>query len=119
MFYDDGTEKDWNLQTYSYEKLLSFNMIYCSLIYRKNLFEKCGGYDEIMNGYEDWEFLIRMLYNMPKVFMTEDVVFYYRRHSDSLDAKQRSYANDYRSYVIEKNIYIYIKYGKVKTINKG
>lgn len=103
MFYDDGTEKDWRLQEFLYSKLLRFNMIYSSCIYRRKDYERCGGYDENMSGYEDWEFLIRLLYNNDKVYRTDDVVFYYRRHDGSMDTVAKKDIEKYRQYIREKN----------------
>ena len=30
----------------------------CTNLYRKELFDSCGGYDEVMTSYEDWDFLL-------------------------------------------------------------
>ena len=103
MFYDDGTEKDWNLPPFDYKKLIFNNHIYSAFIYRKKDYELIGGYDEVMSGYEDWEFLIRLLSNNKKVYMTNDVVFYYRRHEGSMDSKVRNDMGKYRIYIHNKN----------------
>ncbi len=116
MFYDDGNEHDWNLPKYNYKQLVYCNCIYSSFIYRKSDYEKTGGYDEEMNGYEDWEFLIRLLSDGKKVHMTDDIVFYYRRHKGSMDSTASKNMVAYRNYIINKNKEIIIntlkKYGQ-------
>lgn len=103
MFWDDGTEKEWNLDNFDYKVLIRYNHIYSSFIYRKEDFNRVGGYDEYMNGYEDWEFLIRLLYGGKKVHMTDDVVFYYRRHEKSKDDIVSKNVEKYKMYIYNKN----------------
>lgn len=103
MFWDDGTEKEWNLDNFDYKLLIRCNHIYSSFIYRKEDFNRVGGYDEYMNGYEDWEFLIRLLYGGKKVHMTDDVVFYYRRHNGSMDNSASKNLERYKRYIYNKN----------------
>ncbi len=56
----------------------------CSNLYRKELFFRCGGYDEIMTSYEDWDFLL----TLDECGIEGDVLpaelFRYRRHLDSM-----------------------------------
>ena len=85
FLYDDGTTKDWNLPEYSYTRLLRGNIIYCSFLYRRPDYERTDGYDETMKGFEDWDFLIRLLKNAGKVYRSKSVLFYYRRHEGSMD----------------------------------
>ena len=103
MFYDDGTEEDWNLPKYSYEQLIYSNCIYSAFIYRKKDYERIGGYDENMRGYEDWEFLVRLLSDNRKIYMTDDVVFYYRRHDGSMDSIAKKNYQMYKEYILNKN----------------
>ena len=103
MFWDDGTEKDWNLNNFDYKVLIRYNHIYSSFIYRKEDFNRVGGYDEYMNAYEDWEFLIRLLYGGKKVYMSDDFVFYYRRHNGSMDSSTKKDLEKYKRYIYNKN----------------
>ena len=116
MFYDDGTEKKWNLPEFKYEKLILGNHIYSSFVYRKNDFNRIGGYDETMKGYEDWEFLIRLLYGNKKVHRTNDIVFYYRRHNGSMDTVVKKDIKKYKNYIYNKNKELIIN--TIKNIKK-
>ena len=107
LFYDDGNEKEWELDEFSYNKLLQHNIIYSSSIYRRRGYDKCGGYDDSMRAYEDWEFLVRMLYPNEKVHKSDDVVFFYRRHEGSMDNVARKHFSEYKDYVMNKNKHIY------------
>ena len=107
FFFDDGTHIEWELPQYSYKALLNGNMIYSACIYRRGLFDKVGGYDEKMDAYEDWDFLIRSLSDGTKVYRTDDTVFYYRRHDGSMDAKANDKFEDYYRYIQQKNELIF------------
>jgi glycosyltransferase involved in cell wall biosynthesis len=107
MFYDDGTEDYWDLPEYNYVKLLKKNCIYSSCILRKSCYDTTNGYDENMTGYEDWDFLIRYLHGNKKVYMTDDVVFYYRRHDGSMDNKAKKKFSRYLKYIYGKNKHIF------------
>lgn len=52
----------WRLPIYRFEDLLWHNCLFNSSLYRRELFERTGGYSSAMvHGYEDWELYIRML----------------------------------------------------------
>lgn len=120
VFYDDGTEADWKLPPFNYSLLLLTNHLYCSYIYRRRDYMVSGGYDEEMNGYEDWDFAIRLLFPNKKVYRTNDVVFFYRRHEDSMDARLNPQQKEYRKLIQRKNYKIYHEYARLlkKSHNK-
>lgn len=85
----------WILESYSYEKLLCSNMIFCSAMFRRTDFDRIKGYDEsLYQGYEDWAFWIKLLEHGRQVVCLDDVLFYYRKHgishSSSTDKKHYS-----------------------------
>ena len=104
FLYDNGEEVNWNARPYSYKALLLTNMIYCAHIFRRSDYEKTSGFDESMRGYEDWEFLVRLLDNKSNVYKTKNTVFYYRRHKDSLDHEVRNNMNRYLLDIFNKNM---------------
>jgi glycosyltransferase involved in cell wall biosynthesis len=113
MFYNDGTEKDWKLPPFNYTLLLFSNHIYCSYIYRRRDYMVSGGYDENMKGYEDWDFAIRLFFPNKKAYRTDDVVFYYRRHEENMDAQLHGQEKDFRKLIQKKNAKIYHAYAKM------
>ena len=112
MFYDDGKMYLWSLPKFSYSSIFKMNTIYCSSVYRRKDYTRIGGYDETMKAYEDWDFIIRLLYNNDNVYRTDDIVFYYRRHNDSTDANAKKDVEKYKEYIIRKNKSIYDEIAK-------
>lgn len=56
----------------------------CCNLYRKDVFDKCGGYDEVMTSYEDWDFLLTLEEGGVEGDVLPDEMFRYRRHFDSM-----------------------------------
>lgn len=56
----------------------------CTNLFRRNVFDIAGGYDEVMTSYEDWEFLISLHDNKLEGDVLPSEYFYYRRHYDSM-----------------------------------
>lgn len=118
FFYDNGKETDWNARPYSYKALLLTNMIYCAHIFRRSDYDKTTGFDESMRGFEDWEFLVRLLDNNSNVYKTNNTVFYYRRHQDSLDHEVKDRRSEFLLTIFEKNKEKYVK-NNIMVMKKG
>ncbi len=74
----------WDLKPFSLQSLAINNMIFVSALYRKEDWEKCGGYSKDMVSVgEDWEFWISMLKNGGEVVKLPITGFYYRIRSNS------------------------------------
>ncbi len=102
----------WRLRNYSYKQLLLGNRIFCSCVYRRVDYDRVKGYDETMSVYEDWDFLIRLLYPDAQVFRIPEVLFFYRTRQGSLlnsrDSEQRCL--NARKHIFKKNVDIYFEY---------
>jgi glycosyltransferase involved in cell wall biosynthesis len=73
------SRKVWRLPEYSYEKLLWQNMIVNTAMYRRDAFFRVGGYSpEMVHGFEDWEFYVRLLSPASKVRFIDAPMFLYR-----------------------------------------
>lgn len=76
---------EWILEPYTYDKLLSNNLVFCSAVFKKQDFIKTNGYNEnLKNGFEDWDLWIRMLKPTSKVFQLPKTLFYYRIKKQSM-----------------------------------
>lgn len=107
-----GTEiiKKWHYT--SYRDLLRFNSIDCCAMIRRSDFDRVGGFDEDMRGYEDWEFFIRLLYKKDVVHQDERILFYYRvgANPNSVNAGALAKQDAMTLYIYKKNIEIYNEY---------
>lgn len=69
----------WDLPVFDRNDLAKENMIFSSAMYRKSDYNKTGGYaEEMLGGWEDWEFWISMLKDGGDVYKIPKVCFYYR-----------------------------------------
>ena len=71
----------WVLPEFDYRTMLHHNMIHNSSLFRKEDFERIGGYRTNMrHGLEDWDFFIALLYKATReeVVQVKEPLFYYR-----------------------------------------
>lgn len=69
----------WRLDPYSPKTILFENMIFISSVFRKQDWSDVGGFSEdLTNANEDHDFWIKIIARGKKVFMIDDVLFYYR-----------------------------------------
>jgi glycosyltransferase involved in cell wall biosynthesis len=74
----------WNLPPYSWEKMLTENVIFATAVFRKADWERVGGYDEnLVYGLEDYAFWMRLIASGHEVARLDDVLFSYRIKSNS------------------------------------
>lgn len=74
----------WNLKEFSLKRLAIDNMIFSCALFRKEDWERAGGYsNELVGGWEDWEFWISILKNGGKVLQLDYIGFFYRIHQFS------------------------------------
>jgi len=77
-------------------------------LFRKECWEKAGGYDECEeNGYEDWEFYLRVCALGWKVHIIEEVLFFYRQNITSRSAAMNKIDKVTKKYIYMKNKAIY------------
>ena len=75
---------DWNLDEYNYKTMLFENIIFCTAMYRKKDYYETTGYNENMiQGYEDWDFWLSLLNKSDIVYTIPEVCFYYRIRDQS------------------------------------
>lgn len=69
----------WDLPAFSPKEMLCRNIVFCSAIFRRNIFNKTMGYNQNMkNGLEDWDLWLSFLENDAIFYKLPDVHFYYR-----------------------------------------
>lgn len=106
--------KIWNIEYTSYKDLLIENKIYCSAFYKKTDWTNIKGYDEnMLSGYEDWEFYIRLLYNNKTVIKINYEGFFYRKKNVSRDVKlnkNKVEKENVKKYIFKKNLEKYLEH---------
>ncbi len=99
----------WNLPEFSIEKMLLYNLIFCTALFRKEDYERTSGYDIGMKyGWEDWDFWLSILENGGEVYKLNDTYFFYRvkessmilsmTPEESIYLKKRVYSNHSEMY---------------------
>lgn len=75
----------WRTLPFNYDYLKIRNFIPATIIIRRSAWERVDGYDESMReGFEDWEFLIRLgKHGLVGLHMNE-ILFFYRKHPGSM-----------------------------------
>uniref|UniRef100_UPI002869F0E3 glycosyltransferase family 2 protein n=1 Tax=Flavobacterium sp. TaxID=239 RepID=UPI002869F0E3 len=85
-----------------------------SSLFRKECWEQVGGYDtNPRNGYEDWEFYLRVCALGWKVHVIEEVLFFYRQHQVSRRKEMNQKENENKKYIFIKNKTIYLEHYEV------
>ncbi|AXP79279.1 Chondroitin synthase [Mariniflexile rhizosphaerae] len=78
----------WELPKFHIEILLKGNIIFNCAMFKREDWQKVGGYDTSFTiGYEDWEFWISLLKNGGNVYQIPKVCFMYRINNESRNNK--------------------------------
>jgi glycosyltransferase involved in cell wall biosynthesis len=67
------------------------NFLFISVVFRRALVERCGGFDESMRRAEDYELWTRFLLSGSRAAFVPDPLGYYRVRSDSLSASKEQW----------------------------
>ena len=110
--YFGSRNEEEKLRFTSYKNMLCEASILCTSIIRKTDYERIGGFDESMRGYEDWEMFIRLLYHNDFVCQSENILFKYRihRHEGSVNLQAIRRSKEIMEYIYDKNRAIYDEY---------
>ena len=74
-------------------------------MFRKEDWKSCGGYDESMReGFEDWEFFIRLLKKGGNTEVLEEPLYTYRKRRDSTTARANRVRTKILKYLLYNNI---------------
>jgi len=99
----------WKVEDFNLKKMLVHNYIDACAIYKKELWQKVGGYDEKMphQGHEDWEFWIALSNEKAVFYNLHSISFKYFVSNTSMI---RSFTNDM---ILANEDYIVKKYSKL------
>jgi glycosyltransferase involved in cell wall biosynthesis len=101
VIYSDAEyfgERDgrWHVPEFDFLLLVRTNFIDACALYRKNLWQEVGGYDEHkpLSGWEDWDFWLRVAFHGGTFVHLNNIGFDYRVRKDSMIVKTVGF--DYR-----------------------
>jgi glycosyltransferase involved in cell wall biosynthesis len=74
---------------FNFDRLLAWNFIDACAVFRKQAWERCGGYDEHMphQGFEDWDFWCRIACSGGGFVHVDEVLYDYRKRKDSMSSQ--------------------------------
>ena len=107
------------------ENFIVKNNASISLLYRKICWEQVGGYSKNMkNGYEDWDFWLKVLQRNWKIEVIPEILFYYRKLENSRDSiayqnhplKVKEIVSNHLEFY-QKNILTYVEAKELQIMN--
>lgn len=108
IIYPDGSTLIFKPKGGDVKNFLTSNSALGSLMLRKHDWKISGGYDESMrNGFEDWEFYLRLLKNESEAFVITERLFNYRKRLNSTTTKANKIKYDLTKKIQIKNKDIY------------
>ena len=104
LIYNNGFTQVFKPKGGILKDFLFSNCAMGSVLFSKQEWNMVGGYDEAMReGFEDWEFYLRLLVNGGKAVIVDENLFNYRRRNNSTTSK----ANKIKTKLLK---YIYLKH---------
>lgn len=108
LFYNNKTLKSYIPRGGDIVDFLFSNSAIGNSMFQKYDWEKVGGYDEQMReGYEDWEFYIRLLKNGGVAFVINEPLFNYRQKRSSMRSEADKKEFQILEYIILKHEDLY------------
>lgn len=100
------------LKSFTLQNLSQGNVIFCTAFFRRIDWEKVGGYDEnLLLGYEDWEFWINILKDGGNVLKLDAICFFYRIKNRSMLKNLQGVGENYTiEYIEKKHLSFFHKY---------
>jgi glycosyltransferase involved in cell wall biosynthesis len=98
----------WRVGPFDAGKLLKWNFIHASALYRRSVWEQNSGYDEIiLRGLEDWDFWLGAMEHGWQFAYIPEVFFYYRRAEQSLITSTAGHEGQVAEFVAKKHGLLY------------
>ena len=108
-----GKSGPFDLPSFSKDRLLVENIIFCTAFFRKDDWRKIGGFNPNMNyGWEDWDFWLSIIELDRDAYRIPETLFFHRKRANSMCTMMNSYQKTIlRLQVIEnhRNLYKDVK----------
>jgi len=105
-----GTRTDrWVVGPFDPERLLHWNFIHASALYRRSIWEQSSGYDGKMpvQGLEDWDLWLGALEHGWRFMYVPEVFFDYRQSGHSMIKQTFAFDNQIREFIAKKHGLLY------------
>lgn len=106
--------KKWELKSATIENMLVQNRIFPSALFRRETFDKTGGYKTVMEkGCEDWELWISIIETGAEIYKIPETLFFYRKSENERTKKSLTPLNyiKIRLNIIKLHKNFYDRYG--------
>lgn len=108
LLFENGSNKLYKPKGGTINEFLYANNSLGTAMFKKKDWSLSGGYDEEMrNGFEDWEFFIRLLKNGGEAIILKDVLYTYRKRNDSTTNKANKIKYKILNYIYNKHSDLY------------
>ena len=103
---------EWMLPNYSFEQMLTQNLIFNCALFRREDYDKTIGYNPNMKeGWEDWDFWLSLIELGLNVERLDEVGFYYRIRNNSRERSlDKEKVTRLRKQIYLNHIEFYLKY---------
>jgi glycosyltransferase involved in cell wall biosynthesis len=103
---------EWKLPQYSFEQILTQNLIFNCALFRKEDYNKTIGYNPNMKeGWEDWDFWLSLIELGLEVERLDEIGFYYRiRHNSRERSLDKGKVIRLRKQIYQNHINLYLKH---------
>lgn len=109
LILDNGKRLKYKPKGGTIQDFLFFNQVLGTSMFKREDWRNSGGYDESMrNGFEDWEFFIRLLKDGGKAIVIQETLYNYRKRLDSTTQKANEKKYELTKYIILKHRELYI-----------
>lgn len=107
QFFGTLTQR-WCAGPFDADRLLAWNYILATSIFRRDVWEKNGGFDETMlKGFEDWEFWVGALENGWEFVYVPEIFFDYRKTEQSMLTRAGESKHELADFIAKKHALLY------------
>ena len=99
----------WHVGPFETDRLLSWNYIHASALYRRSVWEKNRGYDGTMpvQGLEDWDFWLGALEHGWRFAYMPEIFFDYRQAERSMITRTKGFESQVEAFIAMKHGLLY------------
>jgi len=101
----------WTTGSFDASRLLEWNYIHASALYRRSVWEQNRGYDstKVVQGYEDWDFWLGALEHGWEFVYMREVFFDYRQAERSVTTLTFGFESQIEAFVASKHGLLYMR----------